>query len=144
MLGLAVWAAVGTLTTAYYYNQYAETRRTFEEFKSVVNNVNVLINYGNGTQNWHNETLIAGATAFDALLAVTKNVDYQIFSFGVLVKSVNGVKNAGTPTSGYAWFWYDWNATTLSWTDLQKGADVYILKPNDSIEWQYQSYSYSF
>lgn len=141
VLGLVVWASVGTLTAAYYYNQYVETRRTFEEFKSVVIDVNVLMNYGNGTQNWHNQTLIAGATAFDALLSVTKDVDYRIFSFGVLVESINGVRNTGT-MSGYAWFWYDWNATTLSWVNLQEAADGYILKPIDSIEWRYQSFSF--
>jgi len=142
-LGLAVWAAVGTLTAAYYYNQYVETRRTFEELKSLVIDVNVFMNYGNGTQNWHNETLIAGATAFDALLNVTKNVEYQTSAYGVFVTSINGVKNiAETPTSGRAWLWYYWNATTLSWTDLQKASDAYILKPNDSIEWQYQNYSF--
>jgi len=144
-LGLMVWSAMATLTAAYYYTQYVETRRTFEELKSLVIDVNVLMDYGNGTQGWHNETVIAGSTAFDALLAVTKDVEYQTTAYGVFVTSINGVKNvAETPTSGRAWLWYYWNATTSKWTDLLKAADAYILKPNDSVEWRYEGYSFSF
>lgn len=145
ILGLAVWSTVASLTAAYYYTQYAETRRTFEEFKSLVINANVQMNYGNGIQNWHNETVIAGSTAFDALLTVTTNVVYQTTAYGVFVTSIDGVKNvAETPTSGRAWLWYYWNATTLKWADLLKASDAYVLRPNDSIAWRYESYSYSF
>jgi len=145
VLGLTVWSAVSTLTAAYYYTQYVEARRTFEELKSLVIEANVLMNYGNGTQNWHNETVIAGSTAFDALLAVTKNVEYQTTVYGVFITSIDGVKNvAETPSSGRAWLWYYWNTTTSKWTDLLKASDAYILKPNDSVSWRYESYSYSF
>lgn len=141
-LGLMVWSAVATLTAAYYYTQYVETRKTFEELKSLVIDVNVLMDYGNGTQGWYNETLMAGSTALDALLAVTKNVEYKTYPFGVFVTSINGVKNEGTATSGHAWLWYYWNATTSKWTDLLKAADAYILKADDSTAWRYESYSY--
>jgi predicted nucleic acid-binding protein len=136
---------MATLTAAYYYTQYVETRKTFEELKSLVIDANVLMNYGNGTQSWRNETVMAGSTAFDALLAVTKNVEYQTTAYGVFVTSINRVKNvAETLTSGHAWLWYYWNVTASKWTDLLKAADAYILKPNDSITWRYESYSYSF
>jgi len=145
ILGLAVWSTAASLTAAYYYTQYVETRRTFEELKSLVINANVQMNYGNETQNWHNETVIAGSTAFDALLTVTTNVEYQTTAYGVFVTSVDGVKNvAETPTSGRAWLWYYWNATTLKWADLLKASDAYVLRPNAAIAWRYESYSYSF
>jgi hypothetical protein len=141
-LGLIVWSMAATLAAAYYYTQYIETRKTFEDLNSLVINANVLMDYGNGTQYWYNETVIAGSTAFDALLAATKNVDYTIYSFGVYVTSINGIRVEGTPTSGYAWLWYYWNATTSKWIDLYKAADAYILKPNDSITWRYEYYSF--
>lgn len=145
ILGLAVWSAAATLTAAYYYTQYLETRRTFEELKSLVIDVNLLMNYGNGTENWHNETVIAGSTAFEALLTVTKNVEYQTTAYGVFVTAINGVKNvAETSASGHAWLWYYWDTTASKWTDLLKAADAYILRPNDSVTWRYESYSYSF
>lgn len=141
-LALIVWSMAATLTGAYYYTQYIETRKTFEELKSLIIPENVLIDYGNGTQNWHNETVIAGSTAFDALLTATKNVEYKIYPFGVYVTSINGIKVEGTPTSGHAWLWYYWNITTSKWIDLQKAADAYILKSKDSIAWRYEYYSF--
>ena len=144
-MGLAVWALVATLATAYYYGLYVETRATFEELKSLAINANVLLDYGNGTLNWHNQTVIAGSTAFEALLGVTKKVEYETGAYGVFVSSIEGVSNVvETPTSGRAWLWYWWNATSSKWTDLLKASDAYILKSDDSIAWRYESYSYSF
>jgi hypothetical protein len=89
--------------------------------------------------------VIAGSTVFEILLTVTKNVDYKSSAYGVFVSAIEGVKNAvETPTSGRAWLWYWWNATSSKWTDLMKASDAYILKPNDSVAWRYESYSYSF
>lgn len=134
-----------TLAGVYYYTLYIETRKTFEELNSLLIKTNVLMDYGNGTRLWHNETVIAGSTTFDALLATTTNVEYTTTVYGVFVSSINGVKNvAETPSSGRAWLWYFWNATTSKWIDLYKASDAYILKPNDSITWRYEDYSYSF
>ncbi len=142
-LGLIIWSMTATLSAAYYYAQYIETRETFEEFESLIIRANVLIDYGNSTQSWHNETMISGATAFDVLLTATKNVEYTIYPFGVYVTSIDGVEVEGTPTSGRAWLWYYWNATASKWIDLYQASDAYILKPNDSITWRYEYYSYS-
>lgn len=143
VVGLTVWALVATLAAAYYNGLYTETRRTFEELKSLAINVNLLMDYGNGTSVWHNQTVIAGSTTFEALLTVTKRVEYETGAYGVFVSSINEVSNAvETPTSGRAWLWYWWNATSSSWTDLLRASDAYILKPNDSVTWRYESYSY--
>lgn len=143
LLALLMWSSVTTITTIYYYGQYTETRKTFDELKSLVIYVNVLLDYGNGTQNWYNRTITqAGSTALDALLAVTTNVDYKMYSFGVLVTSINGVQNVvETPTTGRAWLWYYRNATATEWTFPLTGANVYILRPDDSIAWRYEGYS---
>jgi len=144
-LGLAVWALMATLAAAYYHGQYVETRGTFEELKSLAINVNLLLDYGNTTKNWHNQTVIAGSTVFEALLVVTKKVEYKTSAYGVFVSAIDGVNNvAETPMSGRAWLWYWWNATSSKWTDLMKASDAYILKPGDSIAWRYESYSYTF
>lgn len=142
LLGLLMWSSVATITTIYYYRQYAETRRTFDELKSLVIYVNVLLDYGNGTQNWHNKTMArAGSTAFDALLTVTTNVEYKMYSFGVLVTSINGVQNVvETPSTGHAWLWYYRNATATEWTFPLTAANAHILKPDDSIAWRYERY----
>jgi hypothetical protein len=149
LLGLVVWSSAATLTAAYYYTQYNETRGAFEQWKSIVADTSILIDYGNGTANWHNETVIAGSTAFDALLTVTKNVKYDMSANGAYVKSINGLLEsveAQTPTSmtGHSWFFYYWSSTGSNWTKSSKGADQYILKPNDSTAWRFEHYSYSW
>jgi len=144
-MGLVVWSLVATLTAAYYYSMYVETRRTFDELKSLAIDVNLLLDYGNGTQKWQNQTVIAGSTVFEILLTVTRNVDYKSSAYGVFVSAIDNVQNVvETPTSGRAWLWYWWSATSSKWTDLMKASDAYILKPNDSVTWRYESYSYSF
>ncbi len=141
-MGLAVWALVATLATAYYYGLYVETRGTFEELKSLAIDVNLLLDYGNGTQKWHNRTAIAGTTVFEILLAVTKNVSYESSLYGAYVKAIDGVQEVQeTTTSGHAWLWSWWNATSSEWTKLMVASDMYILKPNDSVAWRYESYS---
>lgn len=141
LLGLIVWSSIASITAFYYYAQYNETRQTFEQLKSLIIQTNVLIDYGNGTENWHNETVTAGSTAFDGLLAATKNVEYRVYSFGVMVESINGVKTVvESPTTGRAWLWYHWNATTSKWIEGTTGADAYVLRPDDSTTWRYQSY----
>jgi len=147
LLGLVVWSSAATLTAAYYYTQYTETRGAFEQWKSIVANTNVLIDYANGTINWHNETIIAGSTAFDALLTATKKVDYKMSANGAYVSSINGLAEsieAQTPTSvaGHGWFFYYWSNAGSNWTLSSTGADQYILKPNDSTAWRFESYSY--
>lgn len=142
-MGLTVWALVTTLAAVYYYGLYVETRATFEELKSLAINTNLLLDYGNGTLNWHNQTVIAGSTVFEALLTATKKVEYKTGAYGVFVSSINGISNvAETPTSGRAWLWYWWNATSSKWTDLIRASDAYILKPDDCVAWRYESYSY--
>lgn len=144
-IGLVVWSLVATLTTLYYFSLYVETRRTFDELKSLAIDANLLLDYGNGTLKWHNQTVIAGSTVFEMLLIVTKNVSYESSVYGVFVSEIQGVRNvAETPTSGRAWLWYWWNSTSSEWTDLMKASDAYILKPSDSVTWRYESYSYSF
>lgn len=147
-LGLTVWSLIATLTAAYYYAQYVETRRTFDELKSLVIKVNVLIDYGNETLDWHNATVIAGSTVFDALLSVTTNVEYTTTAYGVFVSSIDGIENIVDPpapgrASGHAWLWYHWNTTALQWTDLLKASDAYVVKSDDSVAWRYESYSFS-
>ena len=143
LVGLIVWSLVATMTAIYFYSQYTETRKTFDELKALIIYTNVLLDYGNDTQSWHNKTLIrAGATTFDALLAATTDVEYKMYSFGVLVTSINGLQNVvESPSSGRAWIWYYWNATSSEWTFGPIAADAYILKPDDTIAWRYEGYS---
>jgi len=142
VLATLVWASTATGFAAYYYIN-------FQDLLTVIGGapikVDVLIDYGNGTREWHNGTvLFANSTVFDALLSVTKNVKFDVYpSLGVLVTEINGVKNVGNVTSGMAWMWYYWEKESWNWGP--EACDKYILGklgPHSIILWNYTSYSY--
>jgi hypothetical protein len=101
---------------------------------------NILINYGNGTLQWHNDTLVPfGATLFDATRAVTE-VKYEFYSgLGVFVTSINGVENNADEMK--SWLWWYWDFTSSEWKLGDVGCDQHILHRGDVVAWFYESYA---
>ena len=109
----------------------------FQQIESSIIEVDLLIDYGNGTETWHNETeLIAGSTAFDALIAVAHDVQYEIHSFGKLVTNINGRK--GGENSG--WLWFFWNNEKPDWDYSLDAIDQYILISDDVIKFEFTNW----
>lgn len=133
-LAFSVWAILATGMAGYYYLRFESALSAFQEIESSIIEVDFLIEYGNGTETWHNNTaLIAGATAFDALLAVATDVQYEIHSFGKLITSINGVE--GDVNSG--WLWFYWNIEKSGWDYSMEAIDQHILSPNDAIRFEF-------
>jgi hypothetical protein len=137
VLALMVWAVLATGMAGYYYIRLEDVTKAFQEIKGSIIEVDVLIDYGNGTEKWHNHTkLIAGSTTFDALLEVTTDVQYEIHSFGKLITSIDGRK--GEENSG--WMWYFWNTEKLDWDYSLEAVDQYTLHPADIIKFEFTSW----
>jgi hypothetical protein len=142
-LALLVWSVAASGFAGYYYTQYTNVKKAFEESESLIIKIDVLMDYGNGTKIWHNQTmLVAGSTVFDALLTITNDVQFQTSAFGVFVTSINGVENVAEGTTGFAWLWYYWDTEKSEWTSGPVGADQYVLNPDGVIAWRYESYSF--
>ena len=128
----------------YYYNEYTkyqtlynETVENLRELKSHML-VDVLIDYGNGTQEWYNETRVPiGATLFDATKEIAK-INYTTGQFGILITAINGRK--GKP--GYYWMWYIWNSTSGEWEMGPVAADAFTLHHGDTVSWVYEKPSW--
>ena len=138
-LAFSVWGLLATGMAGYYYLRLENVMRAFQEIESSIIEVDFVIDYGNGTETWHNNTeLIAGATAFDALLAVATNVQYESSSWGVFITSING----RTPLDGENKFWElsFWNNTMSDWIPSLVAADSCILSPDDSIKFEFTSW----
>jgi hypothetical protein len=110
--------------------------------------VDVEINYGNGSLEWHNETTIpAGYTLFKLMqdVAVIKYSYYALAQPGhVLVDSINN-KTEYTDTSyswGYSWIWYYWNDSEKTWVSGPVGCDAWQLKNGGIYGWNYERWSY--
>ena len=128
----------------YYYNESVKYQKLYNQAVKDLRHlkshmlVNVLIDYGNGTQEWHNETRVPiGATLFDVTREIAK-INYTKGQFGVLITAING--RGGKP--GYYWLWYTWNSTSAEWEIGPVAADAFTLHHGDTVAWIYEKPSW--
>lgn len=137
VLAFTVWAVTATAFTGYYYLQYRQLEDTLKTMQSLVLKVNVLMNYGNGTKEWHNNTLVpAGSTVFNATVAIAE-VDYSLWNEYVLIDAINGLKG----TKDLGWIWWIWDPSTSEWKQVLEAANKHVLVEGDTIGWNYQSWA---
>jgi len=137
VLALIVWSVTATAYAGYYYMQFKQLENTLETMQNLVLKVNILINYGNGTKEWHNNTLAPiGATVFNATLTIA-NVGYSMWGEYALIDSINGLQ--GTQEIG--WIWWIWDASTSQWKPTLEAANQHVLVNGDTIGWHYQNWA---
>lgn len=150
-----MWAVGTSVSTAYYFNQHRETmtelRRTqdvlqearsnltgieadYVELREQVVVVDVIVDFGNDTVVseesvvvWSDEAtaLTATFTAFD--------IDYTVFDFGILVESIEGVRN--DQETGQFWL-YSVNRDGQE-ISPEVGAGQFDVQNGDVIRWTY-------
>ena len=102
-----------------------------------VTQVDVLLDYGNGTVKWYrNVNVIGVATVFKATQAVATLI-YSWWGDDIFVDAINGVWNNFT-TNHYWLYWY-WNSTSGSWTSGPVACNKYLLNNGDVIAWYYET-----
>jgi len=137
VLALTVWSVTATAYAGYYYMQHKQLEDTLKTMQSLILKVNILINYGNETKEWHNATLVPiGATVFNATLAVAK-VDYTFWGEYVLINAINEAQ--GTQDTG--WIWWIWDPSTSQWKSALEAANKHVLVDGDTIGWNYQNWA---
>ncbi|MFB0523321.1 MAG: hypothetical protein ACETV1_06140 [Candidatus Bathyarchaeia archaeon] len=137
VLALMVWSVIATAYAGYYYMQYRQLGDKLRGFQSLILEVNILINYGNGTKEWHNATFVpVGATVFNATLAIAE-VDSTPYGEYVLINSINGVQGA----SDKGWIWWIWDHSTSQWKSTIEAANQHIVIDGDIIGWNYQNWA---
>jgi hypothetical protein len=137
------WVSVGLLClvlgmsiiTTYYYGEYMKYEdlygKTLKDLEALTMQVNILINYGNGTQEWHNNTRVPiGFSLLNATLTVAK-VDYYYYPY---VKAINGVGGSKF------WLWYYWSETASNWESGSVASNEYILHNGDIVSWVYTQF----
>jgi hypothetical protein len=155
-LAMLVWAVSSTAIAGYYYTQYNIYQKEYRSIASDFNalsgtignlsdvmesislRVNILVNYGNGTNVWHNNTALpVGSTAFTAILGVA-DVRYKDSGadLGILVTSVDGLTNNSTQ----GWFYWYRDVEKSEWVLPDYSCAKYILHRGDTIAFAYESY----
>jgi hypothetical protein len=140
----------GNLLSEYYnlFNLSAIRELGLSISEATTLSVNVEINYGNETVEWHNETKVpAGYTLFKLTqeIAVIKYSYYAFIEPGhVLVDSINNKTGYTDPsyTWGYSWIWYYWSDSEKKWVSGPVGCDAWLLENGGTYEWSYQRWSY--
>jgi len=102
--------------------------------------VNICIDYGNGTIEWYNDTVIP--LGYN-LLEATKRIAIVNYTYwpsyrASFVDAINGVWNKGA----YYWMWYYWDLELKTWRYGNCGADLYVLSKGEIIRWRYEIPSY--
>jgi hypothetical protein len=155
---LIITTVIGLGTTLHFYQSYTNADQLYENSLKTINDLTVtlqeisnnltttaqklqevsftpkiLIKYNNGTKEWHNQTFIPiGWSLFNATQKITNgNIEYQQYSFGKFITSINGVKGDLT----IFWALYIWNVNSTSWTSSLVGAEAYRLKSEDIVAW---------
>jgi len=142
-----MWASIGLLCIsllsvtlgAYYYTEYTRFVGLYNKAQDELRKydryifVDMLVDYGNGTKDWSNRTLIVrGADLLNATRIVSE-VEYTRGVYGAFVTRINGV--GGDPNT--YWLWYVWNSTSSSWDVGMVASDAYILNDGDVVAWIY-------
>lgn len=140
-LGFLCLLIVASYLAAYYYSESVHYRSLYErasaDLKRLTMPVNILIDYGNETRTWHNDTLVpreASLLLATKVVARVENITYP--EMGAFVTSINGV---GGEANRY-WIWYIWNPEKKEWEWGPVASDKYILKEGDTVMWRYEKF----
>jgi hypothetical protein len=103
-----------------------------------VTQVDVMLNYGNGTVNWHNVSLTGISNAFKATQTAADTLNYTVYSYGILVDAIDGVWGNST----HWWALFFWNLTSGNWEFSSVGAIDLVLSDGDMIAWVHGAHSW--
>ncbi|MDH2900766.1 MAG: hypothetical protein PXY39_07315 [archaeon] len=137
---IAVVIIVSGFATLYYY-EYSQAQSANQIYVSQLKQLNVkyvsniVIDYGNGTKNWYNNTKVEpGWNLYTVTLVITNgNVNATCCEFNShFVTGINGVENT---LSTYWWIW-TYNSTA-SWQTAQVGVDQLKVYNSSIYAWTF-------
>lgn len=134
---LLVCTIIASLFAGLFYMQLAAANQQYDNLMTDIGNylinVNVGVDYGNGTRVWSNDTR---TVIDDSLLNVTKkiaDVGVQEYSFGTLVTRINDKSSDGS----YGWTYWVWNSTSSAYDfSLDSVTDLKVSN-NQIYMWYY-------
>lgn len=150
VLGLIAVALVVAQVGAYYYLQrsYGGTLSTSSVQCSPLNGnsmgtnvveTNTLINYGNGTIRWYNETNIPSSWNFYQLTLhlADGNVEQHCYGAPYNEHYVTGISNVHNQSPFY-WTVWIFCQSQNAWTTSPVGADLIRLYNGETLAWAYE------
>ncbi len=132
---------------------YSQLSATEEKYRNIVESlddlsygVDMLMNYGNGTKMWHNDTRIPiGFNLYNVTVLITEGrieaTYYPQFQSHFITK-IDGVGGGEDPDK-ITWAWIAWhfNKASGSWETYEVSADGAFPTDGDKLAWYYQDTS---
>jgi len=97
--------------------------------------VNILVDYGNGSRRWYNNTKINMGESMIKALEKIVSVKYTEYPFGIFVDSINNVYN--DPKNYMYWMWWRWDSEAKRWILGEISCDRYIPVNGEIFAWKY-------
>lgn len=109
-----------------------ERQQLAKELDKIGVEINLLIDFGNGTKLWFNNTILPyGSSLLNATLAKAQPVKYTTFETGAFVDEIMGVMNTNP------WYWLWWKYEDGRWVMGETGADAAKLRDGGIYAWKY-------
>ncbi|MHA1917174.1 MAG: DUF4430 domain-containing protein [Candidatus Ranarchaeia archaeon] len=133
-----IWAIISSGLSASFFVQYntlivdySNIQTEYEELTEGQIFVDIGFNYGNGTIQWTNNTMVPSNTTVWALTQISvSSYNFTQYSFGPYVTMLNGHENNAT----HFWLYYVNDVFAMI------SSSDYLLTPGDSVIWSYESF----
>lgn len=137
-LVLLVWAVSATTAAVYYRSESLRYDGLYKDLADKLGEVSIsvdlVIDYGNGTRDWHRSLVIPiGATLKNATLKVAVIETDPVYPG--FVTSINGVRQ--NEVGGVYWLWWIWDDVKQEWGFGPVGFNEYTLRDKQTLIWHY-------
>ena len=140
--GLVCAVVLSSYFAAFYYMETSKYRQFYTDILTKLQKyesymfVDVMVDYGNETRVWYNNTVVPiGATLLTATTVVAK-INYTLGQWGAFVTHINDVGG----DMGTYWIYNIWNSTSTSWEYGLDACDAHILQDGETFGWTYQKF----
>jgi hypothetical protein len=137
---MVVVASVSILLNAFLLPNYLalldENGKLSDLLKENTVRVDVLVNFGNGTRRWYNETVSpSGSSLFNVTNRLFGDNMVAVSSpYGVMIMKLGEAGSSPEHPNLY-WIWFEWNPNSETWKMGDTGADQHRLSPGESLAW---------
>lgn len=142
--------SISLMLNLYFYSEFSNSevkyKNIIEDLDDISYRIDFLINYGNGTKIWINNSRIpVGFSLFNITVKLTEGnikADYYPQYESHFINSINGVGVNNNPEK-QSWAWIAWyfNNNSFDWELYDKSSDIIYPVNSDIIAWYFQDTS---
>ena len=120
--------------------------------ETVTLTVNICLDYGNETVEWHNETTVpAGCSLFQLtqeIALVDSRFDELAKPGHIFIEAINENRESVSYhlefCEGYSWMWYHWDDDEQKWISGPVGCDAWMLSDGGVYMWSFEYWCYDW